>query len=143
MPKSKHDLTNFGLWPSCDLPRTTVYTLLKHLNEPGAHLVPRLYVEQRSDGVLKASLSNSDRSIGRQTRVDITWVIRNGWVEQDPKLLQSNGLHRVYRLSNRGREAIAQYEARDYIFRLLLRKEIPAALRRFRKKAGLKDPAHT
>lgn len=145
MPKSKNDLTNFGLWPSSELPRSTVYKLLRHLNEPGVHLAPRLYVERRPDGAWRAGLSNSDKSTGFQSKVDVSDMIRDGLVEFDrarnSELQNTQTLCLAYRISDKGREAIAQVEARDFIFRFLLRKEIPAALCRFRKKAGLKDPA--
>lgn len=134
MPKGPFSIEKLGLRSAWQLPTESLYKVLCHLNEPGS---PRLYVGERG-GVTRASLSNSEHEPGWHTRCSIHEAIDKKWVILDQEETRKlSGRLKVYRISARGQETIAQYRARRYFYDVFLPQEVPKLIDIERKKAGL------
>ncbi|MEK7181527.1 MAG: hypothetical protein AAB708_00175 [Patescibacteria group bacterium] len=138
MPNPTKHLNDLGLWPKSELPTQDVRKVLIHLTQPGN---PRLYVESVGKWSFRSSLSNSEHTPGWPTMIGSQDVIRRGLVELDPELIGSTlRTIRAYRISDKGREALAQMEAYEVLAKLI-NKEVPKILERQRRIFGAKPPA--
>jgi len=136
MPDPNSFFTRIGIWPRHEFPSKPALKVLEHLAWPGN---PRLYLYERADGIVEVSTSNSAHSPGSRTMIDPSQLIRSRFVELDQDRMRSARAHvEIYRITNKGREALAQAAFRAE-FERVLAQTVQAELRKHREIYGLKE----
>jgi hypothetical protein len=107
------------MWSPSQLPTSPQLLVLEHLNLPGD---PRLYISRGSRReILNKELTNSEGIAGKHVRCDIESFFHGAmsdgwkpWIELDHEKNPGRETSlKIYRITNAGREAIAQCRARD------------------------------
>lgn len=135
MPDPNSFFTRIGIWPKWKFPSSAALKVLEHLAWPGN---PRLYMHERADGIVEVSTSNSAHSPGSRTMIDPEPLIRGGFVElEEARMAQGRTKIEIYRITDTGREVLAQAAFRTEFERVLAR-TAQRALNKHRKTYGLK-----
>ncbi len=139
MPKPKRSLTDFGLWSTSNFPTAPAIKVLTHLLQEGDPS-PRLYVQRLGNGAIRNGVSNSSTVMGWTTKIDSLGLLYAGLIEIDPEVTQKcSPTISAYRISNKGREALAQVQVYEAYWRLLENK-LPKILRELRAAFGVTEP---
>jgi len=136
MPTPNVLFTRLGFWHVSDLPNDAQVRVLHHLTLCDGE--PRLYLKIK--GTLhSAALSNCDDAPGFVTRVQVeNHLLFHKWVTEDQTETAKcrEPVVAVYKITNKGREALVQVYARKE-YEKLVEEEMPKRFESLRQSLGL------
>lgn len=141
MPNPNPLFRELGLWSRWQLPSKSVQKVLQHMQLPGV----LLYVQISEKGSRSASVTHSQSEtesvMGWNTMIDTRTTFQSGFIEVDEEATSRCVPHvTAYRLSDKGREALAQAEAIEEVVRFM-QWNVPRILKKAREKYQAPLPA--